>query len=140
MIGLLLDTHAFLWYANGNSKRMPESVLNLISDPSQTVYVSAASIWEIATKMRIGKLFGAEEIVRDPRRILSELDMIELPIDADHATLAGGYQVPHRDPFDRMLAAQCDTLGLGLVSVDAALDLFGILRIWDMGSGLWPEP
>ena len=135
MIGLLLDTHAFLRHANGDSNRMPENVFNLISDPSQTVYVSAASIREIATKTRIDKLFGAEEIVRDPRRVLSELYMIELSMDAVRAALAGGYQVPHRDPFDRMLAAQCDTLGLSLVSVNAALDLFGIHRIRD-----WPVP
>ncbi|MEL6519409.1 MAG: type II toxin-antitoxin system VapC family toxin [Pseudomonadota bacterium] len=130
MNGLLLDTHALLWFAAGDRARMPADVAALIADPEHDVYVSAASIWEIATKVRLGKLTGAEDIAARPHYYISELGLAGLSITIDHAGRAGLYDVAHRDPFDRMLAAQSEIEGLALVSVDTALDAFGIQRVW----------
>jgi len=130
MTGLLLDTHALIWFATGDARNMPIATANLITDTDQDVYVSAASIWEIATKSRLGKLQGVSDIAARPAFYLSELAMRALPISADHAGKAGLFDVAHRDPFDRMLAAQSLIEDLRLVSVDTALDAFGINRVW----------
>jgi len=103
---------------------------DLISDASREVFVSAASIWEIATKTRLGKLVGAEDIAARPEHYISELGMTGLPISIAHAALAGSFDAAHRDPFDRMLAAQSRIEDLAVISVDAVLDTFGVTRIW----------
>lgn len=130
MTGLLLDTDAVVWFATGDAGRMPEAIAAMLSDPERDVAVSAASIWKLATKERIGKLSGVGFLLRDPARSLSRLGMRSLPITIDHAGLAGRYGVAHRDPFDRMLAAQAEIEGLALVSTGPALDAFGIERVW----------
>ncbi|MCY4152874.1 MAG: type II toxin-antitoxin system VapC family toxin [Aestuariivita sp.] len=130
MTSLLLDTHAFIWFAMGDSKHMPAATADLIKNPSRDVYVSSASIWEIATKSRLGKLLGVNDIVKRPNYFLSELSMMALPITVEHASKAGSFDSPHRDPFDRMLAAQSLIENLGLVSVDDTFAVFGIQRIW----------
>ena len=132
LTGLLLDTHALIWFATGDSVRMPAAVVTLISDPANAVFVSAASVWEIATKNRLGKLSGVEDILRQPAQFSSELGMTGLPIGIEHAARAGSFDVAHRDPFDRMLAAQAELQGLAIVSIDAALDVFGVDRLWDV--------
>ncbi len=130
MTGLLLDTHALIWFALGDTKHMPVATVDLIANPSRDVYVSSASIWEIATKSRLGKLLGVDDIVKRPNYYISELSMMTLPISVKHASKAGSFDNPHRDPFDRMLAAQSLIENLGLVSVDDAFDVFDVQRIW----------
>ncbi len=130
MTGLLLDTHALIWFATGDTKHMPAATVDLITNPSRDVYVSAASIWEIATKSRLGKLLGVDDIVKRPNYYVSELSMMALPVSVEHASRAGSFDGWHRDPFDRMLAAQSLIESLGLVSVDDAIDVFGVQRIW----------
>lgn len=130
MTGLLLDTHALLWFAIGDTARMPQATADLIADPDREIHVSAASIWEIATKSRLGKLQGVGDIAVRPGHYLAALGMVSLPISVAHAGRAGLFDVAHRDPFDRMLAAQSLIEGLDLVSVDAALDGFGVRRVW----------
>ncbi|MEM1302792.1 MAG: type II toxin-antitoxin system VapC family toxin [Pseudomonadota bacterium] len=130
MSGLLLDTHALIWFATGDTRHMPRATADLITNPANQVYVSAASIWEIATKSRLGKLQGVSDIAARPAYYLSELAMQALPISVDHAGRAGSFDVAHRDPFDRMLAAQSSAEGLALVSMDKTIDAFGISRLW----------
>ena len=130
MAGLLLDTHALIWFALGDATRMPQATAELIQDPQNDVFVSAASFWEIATKSRLGKLAGVEDITARPSYYVSELAMVGLPITLDHASRAGLFEAEHRDPFDRMLAAQSQLEDLALVSVDDALDTFGVQRLW----------
>ncbi len=130
MSALLLDTHALIWFAAGDSTRMPRPVADLIAAVDRDVFVSAASIWEIATKVRLGKMPAAADLAARPRHYMATLGMRGLDISPDHAQRAGGYDVVHRDPFDRMLAAQSQIEGMSLVSVDAALDEFGIERLW----------
>lgn len=130
MSALLLDTHALIWFAAGDSQRMPPPVADLIAATDREVFVSAASIWEIATKVRLGKMPAAADLAARPRHYLATLGMVSLDISPDHAQRAGGYDVAHRDPFDRMLAAQSEIEKMPLVSVDPALDIFGIDRVW----------
>lgn len=130
MSGFLLDTHALIWFATGNLQRMPQATADLIADASNDVFVSAATIWEISTKSRLGKLQGLEDIAVRPNHYLAELSMVALPITLEHAGKAGAFDVDHRDPFDRMLAAQSLIEELNLISVDQAIDAFGVQRVW----------
>lgn len=94
------------------------------------VRVSAASAWEIATKHRLGKLPSADVLVSDFAGWMERAGFAELPISVAHAQRAGRWPVAHRDPFDRMLAAQSEVESVGLVTNDSAFDDFGIRVLW----------
>lgn len=126
---LLLDTHAFIWAVTEPS-RLGTKSRRVIKDADNDVFVSAASMWEIATKYRIGKLVGVDVILDDVASVIHRLQATELPIDHAHALKAGSYPQPHADPFDRMLAAQAELEDLTLVSKDRALRLFGVELLW----------
>ena len=128
-MNLLLDTHAFLWWLDGD-RRLRKKSRDLIADESHVVYLSAASAWEIATKYRIGKLPGAEEVARDVPQIASDQGFLALPITMRHAQHAGLLSGQHRDPFDRMLVAQALQEVIPIVSSDRIFDTFGAERIW----------
>jgi PIN domain nuclease of toxin-antitoxin system len=126
---VLLDTHVFLWWLVGD-RRLSRRVRTLVADPSTVALVSAASAWEIATKVRIGRLPGLELLAGDVAGAVASQGFEELPIRLLHAQRAGLLVGAHRDPFDRMLAAQSEIEGVPLASSDDALDAFGIARIW----------
>jgi PIN domain nuclease of toxin-antitoxin system len=94
------------------------------------VHVSAASGWEIATKVRLGKLPVANELLEDLPELLAAQGFQLLPITLLHGLHAGGYTLGHRDPFDRLLAAQAELSGLTLVSLDPALRAFPCCLLW----------
>ena len=125
----LLDTHALLWWLDGD-ERLPAAARGWIGDPAHIVLVSAASAWEIATKFRIGKLPGAVEVVERFHACLLEQAFTPLAITTDHALRAGKLPGPHRDPFDRMLIAQAQTEHVPLISNEILFDGYGIRRIW----------
>lgn len=125
---LLLDTHALLWYGRLDP-RLPAATRQAIEAPESTVHVSAASAWEIATKVRLGKLEGGV-LANDFLREVRAQSFRVLPIGAQDAQDAGNLAGAHGDPFDRMLAAQALRRGLVLVSNDAVLDQFGVQRLW----------
>ncbi len=130
MTSLLLDTHALLWVLL-DPGRIPAPTLAAVRAPGTTVYVSAASAWEIATKHRLGKLEGAAAVVSGYREHLVRLRAEELPITGHHALTAGTLQWSHRDPFDRVIAAQAMLGSLPVVTSDTALAGFpGIRTIW----------
>ena len=126
---VLLDTHAFLWWI-ADSGRLSAAARQVIADEANDIVVSAASAWEITTKYRIGKLPGAEPVALDVAGAISAQGFGRLPIRVVDAERAGRLPGPHRDPFDRMLAAQALARDLAVVSADAALDAYGIRRIW----------
>src|ERR1700744_36229 len=97
---LLLDTHVFLWWNGASATLLPE-VRDAIRDPANIVYVSAASIWEIAIKRRLGRLEFTKTIVGAVEKNGFSL----LPISPHHAEQAGSLPLLHTDPFDRMLVA-----------------------------------
>lgn len=92
--------------------------------------ISAASVWEITTKARLGRLPRAERVAADVPACIRGQGFVALPIDVAHAQRAGDLPGPLRDPFDRMLIAQAQTEGAPLVSNEALFDAFGIRRIW----------
>ena len=126
---LLLDTHALLWAALAHAS-LSRKAAQLIADEENVVLVSAASAWEIATKVRLGKLREAEALERNFLGLMDEAGYTLLPIDAAAALRAGRLNSDHRDPFDRMLAAQALAEDLPLLSNDARLDSFGVRRMW----------
>ena len=124
-LSLLLDTHIFLWWLFDDS-RLPPETRRLIADPDNPVLVSSASVWEIATKYRLGKLPEAAQVAKNPAAWIDEAGFQPLAITAQHAQLAGAWELAHRDPFDRMLAAQSKVENLHLASVDRQLTQFPI--------------
>jgi PIN domain nuclease of toxin-antitoxin system len=126
---LLLDTHALLWWLDGD-ERLSMPAREAIADARAIVFVRAASAWEIATKVRIGKLPGAIEVAERFSSILADQSFKPLAIGIDHARRAGLMPGEHRDPFDRMLIAQAQIEALCLVSNEKCFDSFGIKRLW----------
>lgn len=126
---LLLDTHAFLWWLDGD-RRLPVRVRRRLSAPSTMVLVSAASAWEITTKWRLGKLDGAEAVAAAVGTAIADQGFTALDISVRHAEEAGRFSAEHRDPFDRMLAAQSRLEGLPLVTNDEAFAAFAVERFW----------
>ncbi len=125
----LLDTHAFLWWLTDDPKLSP-AARKVISDESKVILVSAASASEIATKFRLGKLPMAEGAVTRFNELVEADGFEHLPVTYLHALKAGTYGVDHRDPFDRMLAAQSALELAPLISCDAAFAAFGTKVIW----------
>ena len=113
---LLLDTHLFLWSII-DSKRLDRATRELVAS-AEAVYVSAASVWEIAIKSRLGKIDG------DPSACVEAIaasGFIELPINAVHAAAVAKLEMHHADPFDRLLVAQAITEPLRLLTADPML-------------------
>jgi PIN domain nuclease of toxin-antitoxin system len=126
---LLLDTHTFLWWVT-NSPQLSPRARAAVADPRNEVLVSAASAWEIATKQRLGKLPGAPQAsVRFNELVLLD-GFVHLAVDHRHTVRAGAFEVEHRDPFDRMLAAQSELERCALVTLDPAFSLFGTETFW----------
>ncbi len=126
---VLLDTCTVIW-ATLAPASLSEQAREAISDEGNVVLVSAASAWEIATKVRSGKLPGAEKLERDYLEVMEVAGYTQLAIDTESALRAGRLVAEHRDPFDRMIAAQALALDVLVLSPDAQLDQFGVRRIW----------
>jgi len=126
---VLLDTHALLWAA-AYDELLSSRARHLIQPQRNEVFVSAASAWEIATKYRLGKLPRAQALVDDFVPAVRTAGYQPLPISLEHALRAGLLPAQHKDPFDRMLAAQAIHENLALISNDEQLDVFGVRREW----------
>lgn len=122
---LLIDTHIFLWWLEKHPN-LSTVAINAITLASNTVYVSAASLWEITTKHRTGKLPLPCDRPEDLTVLVKSQSMDLLPILPSHAILAGSWNNPHRDPFDRMLAAQAKQENALFVTNDAVFKSFEI--------------
>lgn len=126
----LLDTHALLW-ALTDPSRLGHAARRIITARASRIVVSAASAWELSTKQRLGRLSQADALMGAYPRHLDRLDAIRLPITEEHALLAGKLEWAHRDPFDRMLAAQAMVESLTLVTNDPAFTgLPGLATTW----------
>jgi PIN domain nuclease of toxin-antitoxin system len=126
---LLLDTHALIWFLEGN-KSLGREAGRAIANQSNDVLVSAVSAIEVTNKFRAGKLDQAELLARDFEATIVAYGFAPLSITVAHASLAGGLDIPHRDPFDRLLIAQARLEQLALVSNEKAFDAFGVTRLW----------
>jgi PIN domain nuclease of toxin-antitoxin system len=126
---LLLDTHTLLWWLTENPS-LPRSARKLIAQKNNDVLVSAASAWEIATKVRLGKLPIAIDLAHDFSGYLERERFETLAVSAEHGIRAGLLPGPHKDPFDRMLIAQALAENLVIVSNDVVFDGYGVKRAW----------
>jgi PIN domain nuclease of toxin-antitoxin system len=126
---VLLDTHTFLWWLDGDIK-LPKKVQKLIANTENEIYVSAASAWEICTKVRIGKLPGAIEIAPIVNSCITSQGFRSLPITVAHAQRAGLLSGQHRDPFDRMLIAQALSEQMSIATNEELFDSFNVERVW----------
>ncbi len=127
---ILLDTHTLLWWLAGD-ETLPATARAVIADPTNEVFVSAASAWEVATKHRIGKLPGAGPLAVDFGREVEAQGFLALPITLGHGQDAGALTLDHRDPFDRMLIAQALAERMVLVSNETGFDAAGVVRVWE---------
>jgi PIN domain nuclease of toxin-antitoxin system len=125
----LLDTHTLLWWAFDAPDLSP-AARALISDPANTILVSSASAWEMATKHRLGRLPEASVFLQDLVGWLDKAGLVELPIGLVHAQRAGAMPQPHRDPFDRMISAQSLLEQAPVIGCDEALRQFGVALVW----------
>ncbi|WP_167133340.1 type II toxin-antitoxin system VapC family toxin [Paramicrobacterium chengjingii] len=129
MQGFLLDTHVLLWWFT-NDERLSTNAHEIIGDQSNDIYVSAASAWEIATKTRLGKLSDVPKAVEKYGELSTAQGFSHLSVTYRHGLLAGGFDAAHRDPFDRMLAAQSQLEDVPLVSRDQAFAEFYVDVVW----------
>lgn len=128
VLKLLLDTHALLWWSTSDAK-LSSKAKKAIASEQVEVFVSAASAWEIATKVRIGRLEWPATAGTVNAYVL-EQGFRALPISLEHAERAGQLAIPHRDPFDRMLMAQALSEDLWLASNESVFDSAGVRRYW----------
>jgi PIN domain nuclease of toxin-antitoxin system len=128
-MAFLLDTHTLLWWL-AEPERLSPLVHATLADPGQTVFLSAASAWEIATKHRLGRLPTAEVLLQDGWALMERQGFQPLPVSWSHGLRAGSYSMPHRDPFDRLLAAQAELEQLILITLDPALAPFPCQTLW----------
>ena len=126
---LLLDTHALLWWVTGHANLSARARRELGAGGNEII-VSAASAWEITTKVRLGKLPGAEAFAADIAGALARESFGTLSVSLAHGQHAGALPGQLKDPFDRMLIAQSLLERLPLVSNEKAFDAYGVKRVW----------
>lgn len=126
---LLLDTHALAWWL-ADSPKLSQAAREQIGELSNSVFVSAASAWEIATKTQVGKWPEAAPLASMFPGIIVANGFEPLAITVEHAIRAGSLAVDHADLFDRMLAAQAELEGMSLVTADPAFAQFEMPVLW----------
>jgi PIN domain nuclease of toxin-antitoxin system len=126
---VLLDTHALLWWLSDDAA-LTRSARRTIADTKNTLIVSAASAWEIATKVRLGRLPSANDLAADFSGHLDRDGFELLGISAEHGIRAGLLPGPHKDPFDRMLIAQAQAENMPIITNETIFESYGVRRIW----------
>jgi PIN domain nuclease of toxin-antitoxin system len=126
---VLLDTHALLWWLSDDTA-LTRSARKTIADTKNTLIVSAASAWEIATKVRLGRLPSANDLAADFSGHLDRDGFELLGISAEHGIRAGLLPGPHKDPFDRMLIAQAQAENMPIITNETIFESYGVRRIW----------
>jgi PIN domain nuclease of toxin-antitoxin system len=125
----LLDTHTLIWWMT-TDPHLSKTARSFIDEQHNVLVVSAVTAWEIATKVRLGRLTAAVDLVQDFDADLTRERIEILPVSADHGIRAGLLPGPHNDPFDRMLIAQALAENVPIISNDRALDGYGVRRLW----------
>ena len=129
MTDYLFDTHALVWWWTGD-KALPAKVAEEVSDERNTIFVSAVSAWEIATKCRIGKWQAAVPVFENFEELAGADGFIEIGVSVSNGLLAGSLPGEHRDPFDRMIAAQAIHDDLVVITRDPSLVALGCATFW----------
>jgi len=128
-VRLLIDTHALLWWLS-DDQSLSVAARKAMAETSNVLLVSAASAWEIATKVRLGRLPGAEELAADFQGFMLREGFTTLDITADHGIRAVLLPGPHKDPFDRMLIAQAQAENVPIVTNERSFETYGVRRVW----------
>jgi PIN domain nuclease of toxin-antitoxin system len=124
-VDLLLDTHVLIWWDMSDDQLGPAAVEE-IGNPANRIFVSAASIWEIAIKRRLGRL----SFEGSPLQTVVRNGFITLPIAGEHAEIAAGLPLIHQDPFDRILIGQSLARRLVLVTADRFIKQYATPQLW----------
>jgi PIN domain nuclease of toxin-antitoxin system len=125
---VLLDTHVLRWWLDGSAELSPTARDAILASANSKV-ISSVVPWELAIKTNLGK-FDSKVLLSRWDEILGAQGFSELPIESAHAIRAGLLPLHHRDPFDRMLAAQAQVTGWPILSADRIFDYYGVRRIW----------
>ena len=128
MSAYLLDTHTAIWFFNGDT-RLSGSARRLICDHSTPVYLSIASAWEVAIKLRIGKL-DIDGRVADFIQDAEDNNIAILPVKTAHLTSLETLPMIHRDPFDRLLVATALAEGMTLITADENITQYTVPQVW----------
>ena len=126
---VIFDTHAYAWWED-DDRRFSRKARTLIEDAGAELLLSAVVTWELATKFRIGKWREAGTLLENLKAGLVEEHLTPLPISLEHARFAGLMAGSHRDPFDRLLAAQARIEGAKLLTADPAFSVFDVDVVW----------
>lgn len=127
---ILLDTHTLLWFVDA-SPNLSDYARHVIDDPANQRVVSIVSLWEIAIKHSLGRLALSLPFDQYVATHLTPNKVEILPIEIEHLLTFARMLWHHRDPFDRILVAQALTENVPIISVDTALDAYGVQRLWD---------
>ena len=125
---VLVDTHTLRWWLDGSTRLSPAARDAILSTANSKI-VSSVVPWELAIKTNLGK-FNSQVLLSRWDEILEAQGFSELPVESAHAIRAGLLPLHHRDPFDRMLAAQAQATGWPIVSADPVFERYGVRRIW----------
>ncbi|HMR98517.1 MAG TPA: type II toxin-antitoxin system VapC family toxin [Anaerolineales bacterium] len=128
-MNILLDTHAFLWFVDDNP-RLSQPARVLIESGESQPFLSVASLWEIAIKISLGKLFlnQAYETFIPHHLALNGIELLNISLD--HTSAVTVLPFHHRDPFDRLLVVQSNIENMTFVSADPVFDAYGVKRVW----------
>jgi len=126
---VLLDTHAFVWLTSGD-RRLSALARRIVEDRNNDTYVSIVSCWEIAIKVSLGRLEVAAPLAELFTDEIEGNGMTLVTVERSHLLELTKLPLAHKDPFDRLLAAQARIANLALISNDQAMDAYGISRIW----------
>lgn len=126
---ILLDTHTFLWWTN-NSPQLSKNAREIIANPESELFLSAASGWEIAIKMQLGKLRVADDLERFIAEQLSLNQIVTLPITMHHALHVHNLPLHHRDPFDRMIITQSQLEKMPVLTANGIFARYNVKTIW----------
>jgi PIN domain nuclease of toxin-antitoxin system len=129
-VRVLLDAHAFLWWATTRGSRLSERARDLLADSSTDALVGAGVLYEIAIKARIGRLDLPGPADTYLPRLLRRFAFGVMPIAQEHALRAGALPLIHRDPWDRLLVAQAQIETLPIITADPAIGQYDVETIW----------
>ena len=126
---ILIDSHVLIWYVDQDNLLSPASHA-AISDPTNDLLLSAGSIWEIGIKLGLGKIILTQPFKPWINQAISDLDVTVLPLNVAYVDVQANLPRHHGDPFDRLIVAQAIAEQVSIISADANLDAYGIIRIW----------
>lgn len=131
-MNLLIDTHTLLWHTRGDPQ-MTSTAAALVADPNNSLFLSMASVWELAIKSGLKKLSVSGDYTTFLSKSIQQYGLVVLPITIDDCIAYERLPFPdpqHRDPFDRMIVTHAARHGLSVVGVDASFDAYGVARLW----------